>query len=225
MSDSERRLESVSPPRQARSEQTLLRILDAAEALIAEKGLADASIPEIVRRAGSSVGGFYARFRDKNELLRALEERFFLDLGHRLDLLSDPERWGTRSVSEIITACAGELVAVARERHHLITAFLFRGIQDPDFRREALRFRSRVAERVAALLLPRREQFAHPEPELAIDLGVQAALGLVLQNALYGETRAAGRVLGPADLARELARSFLAYLGVDGALRSAPALR
>jgi AcrR family transcriptional regulator len=48
----------VARPKQARSEETLQRLLEAAEALIEEKGLADASIPEIVRRAGSSVGGF-----------------------------------------------------------------------------------------------------------------------------------------------------------------------
>ena len=71
------RLETVARPKQARAERTLHRLLDAAEGLIEERGLGDVSIPEIVRRARSSVGGFYARFRDKNELLRALEERFF----------------------------------------------------------------------------------------------------------------------------------------------------
>ena len=76
-----RPLSSVCRPKQARSEQTLHRLLDAAEELIQEKGLADVSVPEIVRRAGSSVGGFYARFKDKDELLQALEERFL----HRLD--------------------------------------------------------------------------------------------------------------------------------------------
>ncbi|MCC6640013.1 MAG: TetR/AcrR family transcriptional regulator [Deltaproteobacteria bacterium] len=225
MSDDARRLESVAPPQQARSEETLWRILDAAEELIAEKGLADASIPEIVRRAGSSVGGFYARFRDKNGLLRALEERFFLDLGRRLDALADPARWRRAPVTAIVAACAEEVVTVVRARHHLITAFLYRGIQDPDFRRDALRFRRRVSERVSALLLGRRAEFAHPQPELAIDLGVQAALALMLQDAVYGETRAAGRALGRPALVRELTRSFLAYLGVDGALRFDPATR
>ena len=86
-------LETVVGPKQARSERTLYRLLDAAEALIAEKGLAEVSIPEIVRRARSSVGGFYARFRDKNELLRALEERFYRELSVRLDDLVDEERW------------------------------------------------------------------------------------------------------------------------------------
>jgi AcrR family transcriptional regulator len=225
MHDDPRHLESVTPPRQARSEETLWRILDAAEALIAEKGLADASIPEIVRRAGSSVGGFYARFRDKNALLRALEERFFLELGQRLDALADPDRWSRAPVASIVAACAEELVTVARARHHLITAFLYRGVQDPAFRRDALRFRRRVSERLGALLLNRRAELAHPQPEVAIDLGVHSALALMLQDALYGETRAAGRALSRAALARELTRGFLAYLGVDGALRFDPATR
>lgn len=76
-SSADEQLASVARPKQARSEQTLRRILEAAERLIGEKGLGDVSIPDIVREARSSVGGFYARFKDKNELLRALEERFF----------------------------------------------------------------------------------------------------------------------------------------------------
>jgi hypothetical protein len=82
-----------------------------------------------------------------------------------------------------------------------------------------------VSERLGALLLRRRAELAHPQPEVAIDLGVQSALALMLQDALYGETRAAGRALSRAALVRELTRSFLAYLGVDGALRFDPAIR
>ena len=103
--------------------------------------------------------------------------------------------------------------------------FLYRGIQDPDFRRDALRFRRSVSERLGALLLGRRAELGHPQPELAIDLGVQAALALMLQDAVYGETRAAGRALGRAALVRELTRSFLAYLGVEGAVAFEPAAR
>ena len=76
-SDSDSGPRPMSEPKQPRSERTQERLLRAAEKLILEKGLADASVPEIARRAGSSVGGFYARFPDKDALLRALEERFF----------------------------------------------------------------------------------------------------------------------------------------------------
>ena len=59
--------QSTNPPKQARSQRTLERILQAAEELVLEKGLASVSVPDIVARANSSVGGFYARFEDKNE--------------------------------------------------------------------------------------------------------------------------------------------------------------
>ena len=62
----------VRPPQQARSQETLHRILDAAEVLVAEKSFEDASVSEIVRRANSSVGAFYARFEDKDAVLRVL---------------------------------------------------------------------------------------------------------------------------------------------------------
>src|ERR1041385_4164432 len=113
-------LETVAGPKQARSERTLFRLRDAAEALITEGGLAGLSIPEVVRRAGSSVGGFYARFRDKNELLRALEERFFLQVGTRLDRLADERRWIGAPVGAIVETAVAELVTVTEERKQLI---------------------------------------------------------------------------------------------------------
>jgi AcrR family transcriptional regulator len=207
-----RSLESVARPKQARSKETLYRLLDAAEALIEEKGLGDASIPEIVRRADSSVGGFYARFQDKDALLRALEERFFEQVSARLEALADERRWADARLSEIVDACAAELVAVAGERRNLIAAFLIRGAHDPAVREGGLRFRRRVAERITRLLVARGDEIAHPEPALAIDLGVQFAFGLMLQRAVTGEIRAAGRSLSDAELRREIARNFLAYL-------------
>src|SRR5262245_32172454 len=109
-------LAAVTGPKQDRSEKTLLRLLDAAEELIGERGLEGLSIPEIVRRAGYSVGGFYARFADKNQLLRALEERFFLQVSARLDALVDARRWRDASVGELVEAAVGELVSVTLER-------------------------------------------------------------------------------------------------------------
>src|SRR5512143_476146 len=107
-------LQTVSGPKQARSERTLQRLLDAAEQLIAEKGHQAVSIPEIARRAHSSVGGFYARFRDKNELLRALEERHFIELMARVERLADPTRWAGAETAAIVEAGVSELVTITR---------------------------------------------------------------------------------------------------------------
>ncbi len=83
----------VRAPQQARSQETLDRILDAAEALVTEKGFEEATVAEVARRAESSVGAFYARFRDKTGLLYALHDRYLEQAMATADLALDPARW------------------------------------------------------------------------------------------------------------------------------------
>jgi AcrR family transcriptional regulator len=214
MHQNHRRLQSVAPPQQARSERTLHRILDAAEALIEEKGLGDVSIPEIVRRANCSVGGFYGRLRDKNELLRALEERFFGEQRARLRALTDPDAWGDATIAQIVRGCAVDLVGIFRERGALIRAFVARAVHDVEFRGEVLRFRQEVADRFGALLLSRDAHFRHPNPARAVEFGVAVVFAAMISRALFAEVEAI-----PADEAtvEELSLNFLGYLGWDEA--------
>lgn len=48
---------------------TRRRILQAASEAFREKGVAATGVDEVMRRAGLTHGGFYAHFRDKNELI------------------------------------------------------------------------------------------------------------------------------------------------------------
>jgi AcrR family transcriptional regulator len=56
----------------ARTAETQRALLDAARAVFAEQGFADASIAEVVKRAKSSVGSLYHHFGGKSELYFAL---------------------------------------------------------------------------------------------------------------------------------------------------------
>ncbi|MGD9764770.1 MAG: TetR/AcrR family transcriptional regulator [Candidatus Binatia bacterium] len=207
------RLSAVSGPKQARSERTLRRLLDAAEQLIAEKGHRAVSIPEIARRAHSSVGGFYARFRDKNELLRALEERHFLQLTERVERLVDAGRWTAAHTADIIEAAVAELVAVTRERRPMIAAFLANSLDDPVLLEGGLRFRRSVELRLSRLLLTRRDEMSHPDPPAAIDFAVQMAFALMQQHVLFEDPRSPG-TLSDDDLRREISLLVLRYLGI-----------
>jgi AcrR family transcriptional regulator len=207
-------LRSVSGPKQARSEKTLYRLLEAAEELIAEKGLAGLSIPEVARRAKSSVGGFYARFRDKNELLRALEERHFRHLSEHLDAVADEARWENATAAEIVRGAVDELVDVTNFHHHMTVAFLYRSIQDPRIREDALRFRREVEDRIRNLLLTHCDDFDHPDPSTAIDLGIQTAFALMQQHVLIESTRAGGRKLSNDEIKKEISTIFLRYVGI-----------
>lgn len=57
------------------AERTRISILDAAERLFLESGIAHTSLERISRAAGVTRGAFYWHFKDKSELLRALQER------------------------------------------------------------------------------------------------------------------------------------------------------
>ena len=56
----------------ARTAQTQRALLDAARAVFTGQGFADASIADVVERAGSSVGSLYHHFGGKSELFIAL---------------------------------------------------------------------------------------------------------------------------------------------------------
>lgn len=67
---------------QARTLKTRARLVQAAEAVIAETGYAAMRVEEVVRRAEVAKGTFFAHFRDKDALMDRL-------IGERIDLYLD----------------------------------------------------------------------------------------------------------------------------------------
>jgi len=204
----------IREPRQARSRETLDRILDAAEALVSEKGFGEATIAEIVRRAGSSVGAFYTRFHDKDGLLYALYERYLEQAMATADDALDPERWRGADIRELLAEVVVFLVRVYREKDGLIRAFVLRNHTDAGFRARQVRLSHHVAEKLTALLRGYRNEIRHPNPERAVAFGLSMAFAAIESNVLFGETRSRVLALRDDDFAAELTRAYCAYLGV-----------
>ena len=203
----------VRPPQQARSQETLERILDAAEALVTEKGFADTPVAEVVRRADSSVGAFYARFRDKDALLHALYDRYIEQAMATADAALDPARWEGASIREILSAVVGFLVEIYREQRGLIRAFVIRDQVDPEFQARRERLSHHVNTRLSALLLARCDQIARPDPERATAFGLTLVFSTLESVMLFGEMRFGALSLSDEALACELTNAYLAYLG------------
>lgn len=221
-------LRSVAPPKQARSQETLRRLLEAAEALIETKGFGEMSIADVAKAAQSSVGGFYRRFRDKDELLLALHERFTRDLEARMDLL-EAEVVQAPTLAQMVRPCVQEMVRVFHDRRALFAAFTSRFAENPEMLRRGLGLRTAVLRRFGQLVLTYRDEIGHPEPDLAVDLAAQMMFALMDQLVVWGSLRAGGEALDQARIAAELERSFLAYLmvGAESAgsgVHRAPAL-
>jgi AcrR family transcriptional regulator len=63
---------AAKPPRTARGERTMRKILDAARAEFGDRGFSDTSIVGITQRAGVALGTFYTYFDSKESLFQAL---------------------------------------------------------------------------------------------------------------------------------------------------------
>ena len=79
-----------------KGEQTRERILDIAQVAVLHKGFAGTSIEEIIAEAGITKSGFFYHFRDKNDLAKAMLQRYldtewrlFDDLFRKSDELSE----------------------------------------------------------------------------------------------------------------------------------------
>lgn len=207
-------LRSVSTPKQARSEETLQRLLDAAEALILEHGLADVGITDIVREASSSVGGFYSRFRNKGELLLALHERRQRAVRGRVRAMMESDVFGAASARRIVHECVRMLIAETASRHRMQAAFLQAVVAEPVAWQTGIDFRRQLVDLVTDILLRRRDQIGHPEPDQAVPFAVHAALALMDQRALFNDIDPRWTEMDPERLGAEMERLVCAYLAI-----------
>ena len=204
---------SVLPPRQTRSQRTLERILTAAGDLFGEQGVDATSVAQIVARANSSVGSFYARFPCKDDLIRHLEARIWIEALERWKRGVRSRRWEDLSVQHMVEGMVHLLVRALRAEALQREALGVHSRSQGWGREEADRFHEAVLVTLRFHLTARREEMDHPDPDLAIELGYRAVVGgvrEVMEQAREGE--------GPDDelLGRELARCYLAYLLGEG---------
>jgi AcrR family transcriptional regulator len=206
------------PPQQTRSQETLDRILDAAEKVLEEKSFTEATLAEIMERAGVTVGAFYRRFPDKDALLHLLDERFFHEMHQRADELLDPEHWRGASIQEIIREFARTAVQIYTTRRGLARSIFLRARVDPVIQSSGRRVNAHYIERLRNLLLDptRRPAIDHPAPERAIALGFMMFYGALRETTVFGEVWPDHHQLVGDDLGDQMARLYLAYLGVGG---------
>ena len=201
-------------PRQARSRATHDRILDAAEAIVAGRGFEGAGVALVVRRAGCSVGAFYSHFRDKQGLLVGLYDRFAAEASARIDASLDPARWSGEPLPRCLHGLVRTLVELHRQRRGLARAFAVEGQRDPAFqaRRDGL-FHD-AGRRLAGFVRGRSSEIGHHHPDRAVAFGLAVIWSTVESAVLFDRLRSGGLAPTDDDLAAELVRLLMAYLGV-----------
>jgi len=204
----------MQEPQQERSRRTLSLLLGAAETLLNEKGLAATTVPAIAKRAGLSVGVVYRRFPNKDALLRAVYERFFHEMREQNRLRLDAAALMTTRLEPLARSVIAGMVEGYRRKRGILRALTHyaRTHRDKRFRRSALETNREAMSGVAALFLSHHDRIKHPHPERAVEfalLSIAAILRIVIL-----EEEPLHSVPTPDNLAEELTRMFLGYLGI-----------
>ena len=205
----------ATPPKQARSLETVNRLLDAAEQLLEEEGLDAATVPAIAHRAGVSVGVVYRRFPDKDALLRAVWERFLARKREQsMTVLAACEGLNLPLPQLLRGVIRGSIEAHRRSRNLLRALLLFsRTHPDPKFKRSAHEMNRASLAAVTMLMVGQRERIDHPHPEAAIEFAMIAMASLI--QAVILEAEGTHGFRAPVSLEEELTRMIFGYLGID----------
>lgn len=213
---------TVLPAHQARSRESLKRLLKAAIEVLNKDGLEGATIPRIAARAGLSPGAVYRRFADKDALLREVGLRLLEENYRQTKALMEREDWKVMSLVEL----SRHVIAITLKGHStyrgLLRALFFFTQQHPDaaFVRKMEDLEWKVFQDVSELLLLRRREIHHPNPAAAVRVAL-LMVGTVANNVLVlpRDPTEFNRLVPnvEAELERELPRIFLRYLGIEDA--------
>jgi len=218
---------TVLPARQARSRESLARLLKATAEVLNKDGLEGATIPRIATRAGLSPGTVYRRFPDKDALLREVCLRLLEENYRQGKALLLADRCKAMSLAELSRFVIAGTLKGHQLHRGLLRAFLFFTLQHPDaaFVRRCDELEWKTFRDIGELLLTRRSEIRHPDPESAVKFAM-LMVGIAAQGILVlpRKTKEFSRFVPDveAQLERELPRMFLRYLGVEDQGRGRP---
>lgn len=95
-------------PKGDKRQRTRAKLLEAARALIREKGYEQTSLEDIARRAGMTTGAIYGNFKNRNDLFIALAQTYWAPI--------QPQVKPGSSFADVMRAVADATIAVIPDR-------------------------------------------------------------------------------------------------------------
>ena len=221
-------MQKVTPslePQQERSRESLRKLLKATTEVLGQRGLEGTTIPRIARHAGLTPGAVYRRFRDKDALLEAAIMGILERQDERLKGGLTPGMAAKIPIEVFAAQIVGGMVTAYRANADVLRAFrhFTVGRPDTDFVRKAAKLEVRSFERAVDLILAGRTDIRHPQPRMAVSLGLMMVVSTIWELVVLPARSVNWKGLMPKDdkvLKRELTRAFLSYLDVEtGAVR------
>jgi AcrR family transcriptional regulator len=203
---------AVRPPLQKRSRASFERVLDAGTELLVERGYPGFTLAEVSRRARVSIGSIYARVPSKDALFYAIHERAMEDIAATDHLRESEDGWNELAAREVVFEAVRRLARPVRDHTPLLRVFMHRGAVDDVVAARGSAASTDQCERFTALLLTRRADIRHPDPELAADVVYRMVYCTLARQVMYGPTFESPRPVDWDALVEEIATACASYL-------------
>lgn len=207
-------------PQQARSRESLGRLLKATVEVLGQRGVEGTTVPRIAAHAGLTPGSIYRRFRDKDDLLQTTILQVYEDQDKSLRMSLTIEAAAELTLAVLAEQVVSSLVLSYRANAGLLRAMrqLLHASEGSAFWKKVGRLEKRTFEYLVSVLLGTRSKIKHADPRAAVSLGLVMLIGTLWELVVYSGDAKFWKTLMPVDdhsLKRELLRSFLRYLDAD----------
>jgi AcrR family transcriptional regulator len=209
------------PAQQARSRDSLARLIKAAAEVLQQEGLEGATIPRISARAGLTPGAVYRRFKDKDALLQTVVLTIMQNNDAAIAGMFTEQKASGSTLEKSLEEMLQQTVKGYRQQSRLMGAIVryFRTHPDTTFKKKVDVIETRTFMRLVLYMLHFRKEIRHPDPERAIAFAYSIA-GHSLREILMMEsmTEVWTPLLPKSDeeLVEEMGAMIMAYLQSPG---------
>jgi AcrR family transcriptional regulator len=203
---------TIRPPQQRRSRESFDRVLDAGIALLREDGFEGFTLQEVSRRARLSVGSIYARAPSKEALILAIYDREMARIAERQQQIeADSHREGLTG-RELVETLVRDMAELMLSESATLRVFMQRAPHDSVIWARGAAHSQVLAGVFETALLEHRDELAHPDPEVAIDVAYRFVYCTLARRITHGPHFESDRELSDDRLVAELATAAADYL-------------
>jgi AcrR family transcriptional regulator len=207
-------------PQQARSRESMRKLLKAAQEVLGQHGLEGATIPRIARHAGLTPGAIYRRFPDKDALLETVIIRTLERQDERLRMMLTPAMARQIPLAVLAEQLINNMLVGYRANAGLLRAIrqFAQGRDHTSFYRKSTKLEMRTWQYLVELFLVHRKEVKHPDPQMAVSFALMMLTSALIELILVDHDMKYWKAVIPRDdqpLKSELLRSFLRYLGIE----------
>ena len=197
-------------PKQARSRQSFEKTIEAALALLQERGSDEFTLADVSAQSGVSIGSIYARFQSKDELIRVAHGRKMDDIdavsNHLFESLSISPNAGLESVAQ---AAVDRTIEVLRRYADILRPFMLRATQDETISNRGAASHALLAKNFSDVLNQWPEGFLQ---EADVDWSFNVVYSVVARRLGLGSTMEGSGNFGWPEIAEKLAGMVASYL-------------